>query len=80
MEIYDTDYDFFSRQKEMELNKDYRKIRQQSIVIPKDVGKGGFDEVVYWSEFAKTPEQIVDLVKVFNRTPVPEEIEDKIRF
>jgi len=36
------------------------------------VGKGGFDEVVYWSEFAKTPEQIVDLVKVFFFSLVPE--------
>ena len=47
----------------MELNKDYRKIRQESQFIP---------EVVYWSEFAKTPEQVLELVKVFNRFSMPE--------
>lgn len=56
----------------MELNKDYRKIRQESQFIPQDIGKGGFDEVVYWSEFAKTPEQVLELVKVFNRFSMPE--------
>lgn len=35
---------------------------------------------MYWSEFAKTPEQVLDLVKVFNRFEMPEEIGDKVRF
>lgn len=42
----------------MELNKDYRKIKEESGFIPEEIGKGGFDEVVYWSQNAKSLEQI----------------------
>ena len=48
-------YDFFSRQKEIELGKDFVKLKQTIKFIPEDVGKGGFDEVVYWSQNATTP-------------------------
>lgn len=73
-------YDFFSRQKEIELGKDFRKIREESKFIPEDVGRGGFDEVVYWSDNARSPDQILSMLKVFNRVEVPEVVQDEFRF
>ena len=69
-------YDFFSRQREIELGKDFRKLKEQAKFIPEDVGKGGFDEVVYWSQNAQTPEQIFELIRVFNRVEIPDEVQD----
>lgn len=64
----------------MDMNKDFRKMKLESRIIPEDVGKGGFDEIVYWSQGAKTPEQIVDLVRAFNRVPYPKKIDDMFSF
>lgn len=35
--------------------------------IPEDLGKGGIEEVLYWSQNVSTPEQIRTIVAVFNK-------------
>lgn len=36
--------------------------------------------MLYWSEFAKTPEQIINITKLFNRVDLPKQITDQVRF
>jgi len=63
------------RQKDIELDRDFRKQHEKyKNTIPDDIGKSGFNELVYWSQNAQTPEQIADMVKKFNKCPSPKAV------
>lgn len=36
--------------------------------IPEELGRGGLEEVLYWSQSAVTPEQITHVLTAFNKT------------
>lgn len=67
-EMEDEEYNFFERRKEIDTGLDFSKLREMNTTyIPEDLGKGGIEEVLYWSQNVSTPEQIRTIVTVFNQ-------------
>jgi hypothetical protein len=53
----------------MDTSFDFGRLKSMSTdSIPEDLGKGGLEEVIYWSQSAITPDQITQVVLAFNRT------------